>query len=507
VRRTSPVIIIAMPALLGPLNVAAQQAAAPDLLEAGATLGVGYGTQVGHLYDLGIFDASFSSSLIDFGAVAHITNDGKYVPTEGWMVQIGNQYFMLDRGYTRIHFGAIQFEAGYLQPQSSIETPYQVFLNPLAPGTLGMALKYDSSFFQYESRWISVNLRSSNTYGWGDAGKSAETWLDKGVNYRLMALKLGALRVGYEESAVYLRGFDPNYFFSPLPAILTNSILTQGHNPWTQSGGGGANDNSLMGLFADYKNGPIYGEAQLLMDDINLNFLFPPGSSLLSTNLNKLAWSIGGSYALPFGTIGFWHGGATAHTYAATYPTSYDPGITTPMDVNTIPYQYMYYPTVIFNGNIIDPRDSNIGFQWGENALAFRVTFDAEPLIDTPFAFMLASSLEYVINGSKSPDNPWHEYTSLDQIPQRMQLFDVFGPEVLEQYLLLHVKATKQMGSFTARLGLDIGGDFNILGVAYGDANMVARNEPPLLKPQPGVNAFVFKIEIGVKYTFTIATP
>ena len=84
----------------------------------------------------------------------------------------------------------------------------------------------------------------------------------------------------YEESSVYLRAFDPNYFFSPLPSILTNSILTQGNNPCTE--GGTQNDNSLMGLFSDYKSGPIYAEAQLLVDDINLNFLFPSNSPLMS---------------------------------------------------------------------------------------------------------------------------------------------------------------------------------------------------------------------------------
>jgi hypothetical protein len=459
-------------------------------LQASAELGGGYSTTAGTAYDLGSVGFSYSSPFIDFGAAFHVTNDGKYASTEPWMVRAGNQYFMLDEGYTRLHAGGLSFEGGYLQSLSAIETPYEVFLNPLAPSSLGMALSYEDGLFQYQSRWIGVNLRSSNTYPYGTGG----TWSDKGVNYRLMALKLGDLRVGYEESSVYLRAFDPNYFFSPLPSILTNTILTQGANPWTQAGGG--NDNSLMGLFADYKSGPVYAEAQILVDDINLNFLFPAGSSFYSPNLDKLAWSIGGKYAFPFGTIGFWHGGATAHTYASTYSVG--------TDINAIPYEYMYLPTVVYNGSIVDPRASNIGFQWGENALAFRVTYDAEPFGGTPWAFSLSAHLEYVLNGSKSPDNPWHEYSKPGEIPDRIQLFNVGGSEVLEQYLILHTGVKKQLGDFQVRAVFDIGGDFNS-PVEYRTASMLS-TEPAMLTPLLGNNKLLLALELAVRYTYSLPT-
>ena len=77
----------------------------------------------------------------------------------------------------------------------------------------------------------------------------------------------------------------------------------------------------------------------------------------------------------------------------------------------------MYYPVVVFGGNPMDPRDSNIGFPWGENALAFKVTFDTDILKGTEWAFGLSTSIEYVLNGSKSPDNPWHQYQYDSQIP------------------------------------------------------------------------------------------
>ena len=464
----------------------------------GVELGGGYESlpnRVPGFYDLLGVDFAYTSAFFDIGGAFHMTNDGKYTPTEGWMAKAGNQYVMLDLGYTRLHYGGLSFEGGYLKPLSSIETPYEVFLNPLAPSSLGLDLSWKTDGFEYESRYIGVNIRSSNTYNWGPA-PGTQNWLDKGVNYRLIAVKFGDFRVGYEESSVYLRSFDANYFLSPLPSILTNTLLTQGSNPWTQ-GGNGQNDNSLMGLFGEYKSGPVYAEAQLLIDDINLNFLFPPGSPFLLNNENKLAWSIGGKYKFPFGTLGFWHGGATAHTYAASY-SNYS---TAPFNANTVPYEYTYYPTVVFNNQSIDPRDSNIGFQWGENALAFRVTFDTDLFTDQPWAFALSSFLEWAINGSKSPDNPWHEYTADSQIPQRIQLFDVFGSETLEHVLFLHVGASKQLGDFRVWAAMDFGGDFNapIVFTPTGTGT----TEPPLLKPLLGNNQLIFAIELGVHYTYT----
>jgi hypothetical protein len=447
------------------------------------------------LYDLVAVDFSYTSAFFDFGGAFHMTNDGRFSSTEGWMAKAGNQYMMLDQGYSRLHYGGLAFEAGWLKPVASIATPYEVFLNPLSPGRFGMLFSWESGIFQYQSRYIAVNTRSSNTYDWGPASMyNTQTWSDKGVNYRLIALKFGDWRVGYEESSVYLRGFDPNYFFSPLPSILTNTLLTQGNNPWVQ--GGGVNDNTLMGLFSDYRSGPLYAEAQLLIDDINLNFLFPPGSPYLLNNENKLAWSIGAKYTFSFGTLGFWHGGSTAYTYEASYSDL-------PTNANTVPYEYTYYPTIAWNGTIIDPRDLNIGFPWGENALAFKVTFDTDLFVDTPWAFALDSSIEWVISGSKSPDKPWNQYGDDNLIPQRIQLFNVFGTETLEHVLIFHVGASKTLGDWRFRVGLDIGGDFNA-PVSYVMTDLLPTSvEPPIYLPQAGNNKLIFALVLGVHYAWT----
>ena len=173
-----------------------------------------------------------------------------------------------------------------------------------------------------------------------------------------------------------------------------------------------------------------------------------------------------------------------------------------PFNANTIPYEYVYYPVAVFDGKVLDLRDSSIGFPWGENALAFRFTFDTELLENNPWAFGLLASLEYVLNGSKSPNNPWHEYTRLEDIPQRIQLFNVGGPEVLEHRITLHVGATKQVGDFELKLAFDIGGVFNGLEAWYGTPEMIARDEPPILKPEQGNNRFVFVVELGARYVF-----
>jgi hypothetical protein len=266
--------------------------------------------------------------------------------------------------------------------------------------------------------------------------------------------------------------------------------------PWSAAG----NDNSLMGLFAQYRAGPAYAEVQLLVDDINLNFLFPDDSPFWSPSLNKLAWSLGGRYRFDFGTLGFWHGGATAHTYAAVVPSSYNPLQAPPFDVNTVPYEYAWYPVSVWNDEALDLRDSSIGFPWGENALAFRFTYDANFLVGNPWEFGLRASLEYVMNGSKSPNNPWHEYTKIGSIPQRIQLFNVGGPELLEHRITLHVEAKKPVGDFELKAALDIGGVFNGLEPWYGTPEMIARDEPPILKPVLGNNRFVFVIELSARY-------
>jgi hypothetical protein len=469
-----------------------------DEVSAELEAGIGYtseGTTWAGFYDLARINAGFSSDFLDLGFAFHVTNDGHYEPKSWWLQELGGQYFVLDEGFTRLHTGNLLFEGGYLKALSSIETPYEVFINPGGHSSLGMVLGYTGSVFEYESRWIGVNIRSSNTYGYGQ--HTDEPWRDKGVNYRLLSVRLGDWRVGYEESTVYMdRAFDPLYFLSPMPSILTNSVLTVGGAPWAQ--GGEVNDNSLMGLFAEYRSGPAYAEVQLLVDDLNPNFLLSEDSPLaFLKNLTKLAWSLGGQYRFGFGTLGFWHGGATAHTFAATYPTNLpDP----PYDMNTLPYEYVYYPVVEYDDKMLDVRDSSIGFPWGENALAFRVTFDTEILESSPWGFGLRASLEYVMNGSKSPDNPWHEYTEMSSIPQRIQLFNVGGPEVLEHRITLHAKATKQLGDFEARIGIDIGGVFNGLEAWYGTPEMIARDEPPILKPEKGNNRFVFVVELGARY-------
>jgi hypothetical protein len=105
-----------------------------------------------------------------------------------------------------------------------------------------------------------------------------------------------------------------------------------------------------------------------------------------------------------------------------------------------------------------------------------------------------------VMNGSKSPNNPWHEYTQLSDIPQRIQLFNVGGPELLEHRLTLHVEGRKPVGDFELKAALDIGGVFNGLEPSYGTTEMIARQEPPLLKPVAGNNRFVFVLELGARY-------
>jgi hypothetical protein len=107
-----------------------------------------------------------------------------------------------------------------------------------------------------------------------------------------------------------------------------------------------------------------------------------------------------------------------------------------------------------------------------------------------------------VINGSKSPDKPWNQYGDDSLIPQRIQLFNVFGPETLEQVLILHVGASKQLGDFRIRAGLDIGGDFNA-PIALQLPMNSGSVEPPIYMPKGGNNKLIFALRIGVHYAYT----
>jgi hypothetical protein len=430
---------------------------------------------------------SFANGFFSTGASFIMTNDGKYNSSEPWMHAVGDQYFLLDQGYIRFFYEGFSFAGGYLRNLAPFDDPYELFLNPNGNRSRGMDLVYQTDSFYYESRWIGINYLSALSYGYGSGAYSATPWIDKGMNYRVIGIKAGDFFFGLEDSVVYLyRNFDALYFLSPMPSILTRSILATGSaNPWDTISNA---DHSLMGLFGQYKADPFYAFARILVNDLNLNFIFGDSSSVSSPNVNKLAWSLGGRVKTAVGTFGLFHAGATDYTYAASYPD--------PVDFNTRPFEYTYYPVVSVNGStMIDIGDNYIGFQYGENALAFLGTFDTVLFRDSPAAFSLSSGLEFVINGSKSPDKPLHAYAAYADIPQKIQIFA--NDPVLEYILVARARLSKELPPFTLNAEIDVGYDWNKLGIGPINDALAAQNAPLEYVPMAGADAVILTLTIG----------
>jgi hypothetical protein len=448
-----------------------------------------YSAQLGRPYAAALAGYSYGSDIFDMAASLEYLNDGKYTPSESWMSRVGGLYMVMNEGYTRLKFDNLAFTAGYLKAHGTVDTPYDSYINGNHIGSLGADISYKNGGFSYESRWISVNLNSRWAYGADYGSLSGKQWEDRGANYRSFSYAWGNLRLGYEESALYIgRPFDPLYFFSPMPAILTNTLINQTtSNPWVQN----SNDNSMMGLFSEYKTEDLYLEAQFCVDDINIPYF-------LKYNEDKFAWSLGGSWDSSYGKFSFYHGGATQFTYESTYA-----GVGT---VNAYPYQYTYFPLSTAptpgsadtsNSDLLDITDNSIGFMYGENSLAFKFGYQNRILPDFLGGLDFAAHFEYVLNGIKSPDNPWQAYENDTQIPYRIGLFREDG--VLEQRMIADASANAKLGDLRIGLGIMIGEILNRLAVVP-----VVAGEPSMYVPQAGKNQFVFELALSLKYAFAV---
>jgi hypothetical protein len=252
-------------------------------------------------------------------------------------------------------------------------------------------------------------------------------------------------------------------------------VTKRDSTPWQED----ANDNSVMGLFAEWRPPWGYLYAQWLVDDISLNFLIPwflRDTFGEPTVANKWAWSVGGYWDLPFGRLGFYHAGAMKFTFEATEDGK--------------PYGYTYYPAVEYSLDdapdfeaVLDPQDNYLGYKYGENNLAFRLELSRlpRPLLGADFK----AALEYVLSGSKSPANPWHD----EPDPNQTRMFD---DPVLEHTVLGELAASWPWRGWTFYTRLRLGGVFNRLALEPGEAGTAQ-----IYRPQAGEHAFVYAWTAG----------
>ena len=123
----------------------------------------------------------------------------------------------------------------------------------------------------------------------------------------------------------------------------------------------------------------------------------------------------------------------------------------------------------------------------------------------TPLEFGLYSAFEYVLNGAKSPANPWHEYYSGSQTDEKIALLN--GP--VEHLFKLSTAVRKPLNeSFTLNLDLITGVAINAIELVsvppvYSDELDAAPEswpEPKIYVPQLGDHRPIFELTIGATY-------
>ncbi|MFW5826335.1 MAG: hypothetical protein ACOCVO_02120, partial [bacterium] len=409
-------LLIAGPAGATPLDAPDTEAPLDLWLTVGGALGDRfiYGAERPLLYDYEGVGFAYDRDLVSLGFDFVLNNDQKYEPSEPHM---RGRYFDLLDGHVELSGERLSATGGRVVHRDEVDGPYSLFVSSAPNPTTLLNLRYDDGFFFYESRWLELN-RQSSLYTYEvpvvDSEHSdpececpececpvIEMPLDRGAVYKAYGVDFGRLRVGLQESVVYLyTTFYPEYFLSPLPMYFTQLVNSTSGKPWTQR----ANENSLMGIFAEYEweEASVFG--QFLIDDWNemgIDWLAPGEWN----NPAKFAWYLGGDLDLGVGTLGLYHAGATKYTFESTYAGDRADGF---RDYNPYPYSYTYYPVTEYtrDGDVMPilPADNYIGYLHGENNIAFMTTFSSEAR-----GVAYDASLEYAISGTKAPTNPWHE--------------------------------------------------------------------------------------------------
>jgi hypothetical protein len=434
---------------------------APSVLDGNPRIYDNINTAVRYNYD-------FFSLVADVS----IKNDKKYSPAEDFWF---GRYFYMDQGGMRFDFDLLSLQLGRFYQEDVVNSPYSLFFSSMDLPALLTDMTFHTGIFTYSSRWIVLNNRSDPQIDYPSG------YPDRGMNYKIYAFEFGDLRVGLQDVVIYVDYiFDVEYFLSPIPHTVGQMHREEG-KPWSQD----TNDNIIMGLFADWHRPPLYLYAQWLLDDINLDFIIPNflrdkwGDRQIP---QKTAWSFGGYYDFPFGRLGFYHAGATKYTFAPN------------TDYTNYPYQYSYYPAVEYQLKdstvlTLDYIDNYIGYKYGENNLAFLFDYS-----NTFSRVDFNASLEYVVSGSKSPANPWHEYTSNSAAGSNTRLLD---DPVLEHTVAAQVAASWSWRKLSVYSRLRLGEVFNKLELEpSGDGG------PDIFRPQPGNDEFIYQLTLGLTYRF-----
>jgi len=449
-----------------------------------AALGMDLGWENDQVFDSINAALSWSGGPATLTADMSLVRDGVYPAESSYTL---DHYFSVNEGSLGLDFDVVSARLGRFESRDVIDSPYSVFVSSNLPAGLGAELEFEGGGFSYLNRWTMLNARSKQVYADGLQRK----WRDRGMNFKAYGLDIGDARFGFEDSIVYLdRFFDAEYFLNPLPMFMMELITTSAHRPWVEEN----NPNSLMGFFFEWERDGLYLSSQLLVDDINASFLAPLLGKWIPSlnrvdNLNKLAFSLGGRYLTPYGRFSLFFAGASKYTYEATYAYDY---------YSDLPYEYVLYPAVEYSkfGPLaaLDYTENYLGYLYGENNLALRFDFDRTFFRGDAAEFDFLSSLEWVVNGAKSPANPWHEYEDWHDIGPATEWLD---GEVLEHIVRLTVEAGKVFGGWRFGFSGTFGWVFNALDFVNSAA---PADEPKIYTPNPLVDKAILQLSLGAAY-------
>ena len=436
------------------------------------------------------------SSLFEAGAQLQINSDGKYgadIANFSSSKSFFNNYFYLDQGYLLFRNNPLEFQVGRYAQKDAFESPYSLFLNSANTSAMGMRFRYEDQWFAYESRWIELNNRSSF-----DNADTPEAWRpvsgnggfpDRGANIKTFLFKFGALKVGLQDAGVYTkRNFDLEYFASPMPEYFTQYVKNTGGRPWSTGG----NENNLLGFFVDWAQ-PTYNLGlQVLIDDFSLHFLFP---DQVPNNPWKAAWTFGGQFKTNIGRFGIYQAGALKYTF--------EPITASPGQEQESAYGYTYYPDVEYSigGGQFRPlaiTDNALGYQYGENSLAIRLTYDN----DFGRTLSWATYLEVVLSGSNSPANPWQDATSSSATGGTHWLDD----PVLQRSLLWSSQVRWSLGDWNLFTSWKLGYVGNVLGLRdpFATSGSTLDTKIKIFSPT-GQGTGVANLVVGVSWNLDVS--
>jgi len=468
-------------------------------------------------------------------------DDERYDPSEVYML---GRYLYVNDAHVAYDTERFSVKAGRSTQQDIIDSPYSLFVNSEPIPSVQIETKYKGDYFFYTNRWVNLNHNAEQTYFgsglespfWGyeqeidvDVDGAPQTgyiypyrleypdgipWVDRGAHFHIYGLNLGEWRFGFQESAVtFGESFSPEFFLSPMIMYFTQLVIDDGAKPWLEY----ANSKHFIGFFLDRENDEGYFASQILIDDINGDIL--PGVE--NKNQNRLAWSLGGYRNFNFGRIGLFHAGATKDTFGSTYASTYDDdtdypnreydeysGDDIPLYYSYHPYPYTYYPAVQYqleDGTPmpIDYTQNYIGYKYGENNLSFMLDYTNAFPLKSGDSLGIYGSLEWVLNGAKSPVNAWHEYDRWTHIPNPTQVLE----GTVEHIVSLRTRVDRPVRifgtAFSVFADLEAGMAFNAMGLEPARDDR-ADQEAWLYRPRAGVNEPLFELSIGMGYLWRV---